>query len=199
MPGLPKGGTVYLAACDRELMAHQSNYRALQRHSHSWHWIALQNRRWFHLRGGSSESGRFRKRVFHTIIPGFLPKMVNLRAVWRHSADAAARTAPSGSQLGWLWDELQAALPRWRFVQGKTVLAAPHVAQTLTDRGHNVSMSAREDCWKRLSCDKTKYWWRLQNPVRMEWHSLGSAILCSMSLDNERKLLRLYFLIKTSF
>jgi len=39
MPGLPKGGTVYLAACDRELMVSSSNLTIglWQRHSHSWH------------------------------------------------------------------------------------------------------------------------------------------------------------------
>jgi gamma-glutamyltranspeptidase/glutathione hydrolase len=153
MPGLPKGGTVYLAACDRELMVSfiQSNYMGFGSGILiPGTGIALQNRgAGFTLEAGHPNQVGSGKRVFHTIIPGFLTQ--NGQPLGPFGV-MGAPMQPQGqlqvvANLADYGMNSQAALdaPRWRFVQGKTVFleqaVPPHVAQTLTDRGHNVSVS----------------------------------------------------------
>jgi len=127
MPGLPKGGTVYLAACDRELMVSfiQSNY-GLWQHSHSWHWIALQNRgAGFTLEAGHPNQVGSGKRVFHTIIPGFLTQNGPLGPFGVMGApmqpQGQLQVVANLADYGMNSQALDA--PRWRFVQGKTVLS----------------------------------------------------------------------------
>ena len=154
MPGLPKGGTVYLAAADGELMVSfiQSNYLGFGSGILiPGTGIALHNRGFgFTLEAGHPNQVGSAKRPFHTLIPGFLTQ--DGQPIGPFGV-MGGPMQPQGHlqvvvNLADYGMNPQAALdaPRWQFVQRKTVLleqAVPqHVAQTLTDRDHDVSVSA---------------------------------------------------------
>ena len=154
MPGLPKGGTVYLAAADGELMVSfiQSNYLGFGSGILiPGTGIALHNRGFgFTLEAGHPNQVGSAKRPFHTLIPGFLTQ--DGQPIGPFGV-MGGPMQPQGHlqvvvNLADYGMNPQAALdaPRWQFVQRKTVLleqAVPRqVAQTLTDRGHDVSISA---------------------------------------------------------
>ncbi|WP_088893683.1 gamma-glutamyltransferase family protein [Leptolyngbya ohadii] len=151
---LPKGGTVYLAAADQDLMVSfiQSNYMGfgsgiLVPETG----IALHNRgRGFTLKPGHANQVAPGKRPFHTIIPGFLTQ--GNQAIGPIGV-MGAHMQPQGhlQMMVNLWDygmNPQAALdaPRWQFTNGKTVLLEQGVARSvvlgLSDRGHDIHLTA---------------------------------------------------------
>jgi len=153
-PGLPKGGTVYLAAADGELMVSfiQSNY-------HGFGsgilvpdtGIALHNRGvGFSLEAEHPNQVGAGKRPFHTIIPGFLTQ--DNQPIGPFGVMGAPMQPQGHLQVVVNLTDYgmnpQAALdaPRWRFISGKTVLleqAVPRsVALALAESGHDVQMSA---------------------------------------------------------
>ncbi|MBD2744446.1 gamma-glutamyltransferase family protein [Coleofasciculus sp. FACHB-1120] len=153
-PGLPKGGTVYLAAADGELMVSfiQSNYSGfgsgiLVPDTG----IALQNRAsGFTLTPEHPNQVAAAKRPFHTIIPGFLTQDNQPLGPF---GVMGAPMQPQGhlqvvvNLLDYGMNP-QAALdaPRWRFVAGKTVLLEQmvprNIALALAERGHDIQISA---------------------------------------------------------
>jgi gamma-glutamyltranspeptidase/glutathione hydrolase len=149
-PGLPQGGTVYLAAVDQELQVSliQSNYHGFGSGILvPGTGIALHNRATgFTLAPGHPNQVAPAKRPFHTIIPGFLTQ-------------AGQAIGPFGVMGGPMQPQghlqvvvnlvdygmnPQAALdaPRWQFVRDNRVLLeptiAPEIRQGLRDRGHQV-------------------------------------------------------------
>lgn len=153
-PGIPKGGTVYLAASDNELMVSfiQSNYMGFGSGILIPDTgIALQNRAaGFSLEAGHPNQVGAAKRPFHTIIPGFLTQDgVPLGPF----GVMGAPMQPQGHlqmvvNLTNYKMNPQTALdaPRWRFIQGKTVFLEQtvprHVALALAEWGHDVQLSA---------------------------------------------------------
>jgi gamma-glutamyltranspeptidase/glutathione hydrolase len=156
-PGIPSGGTVYLAAADTDLMVSliQSNYEGFGSGILvPGTGIALHNRgAGFTLQPGHPNQVGGNKRPFHTLIPGFLT---------RHGEPLGpfgvmgAPMQPQGHvqvvvNLADYGMNPQAALdaPRWRFVKGNTVLLEQTVpratAMGLGDRGHDVRVSAEVD------------------------------------------------------
>ena len=152
-PGIPKGGTVYLAAADGELMVSfiQSNYEGfgsgiLVPETG----IALHDRgACFTLESGHPNQVGAAKRPLHTIIPGFLTQD-NLPL------------GPFGVMGGPMQPQghlqvvvnikdygmnPQAALdaPRWQFIAGNLAILEPEVSEEITqklaDRGHEISIS----------------------------------------------------------
>lgn len=153
-PGVPRGGTVYLAAADGELMVSyiQSNYMGFGSGVLiPGTGIALQNRgAGFTLEEGHPNRLGPGKRPFHTIIPGFLTREGQPLGPF---GVMGGSMQPQGHvqvvvNLADYGMNPQAALdaPRWRCVSGRTVLveqAVPrHVALGLADRGHEVLVSA---------------------------------------------------------
>jgi gamma-glutamyltranspeptidase / glutathione hydrolase len=153
-PGLPKGGTVYLSAADQEFMISliQSNYEGfgsgiLVPETG----IALHNRgAGFTLTEGHPNQVGPAKRPFHTIIPGFLTCEGQPLGPF---GVMGAPMQPQGHlqvvvNLADYGLNPQSALdaPRWRFLEGNTVLieqTVPRsVAMRLGDRGHRVQVSA---------------------------------------------------------
>lgn len=152
-PGLPRGGTVYLAAADPELMVSfiQSNFDGFGSGVLvPGTGIALHNRGMgFSLEPGHPNVVGPAKRPFHTIIPAFLT----------HKGDPlgpmgvmGAPMQPQGhvQMMVNLVDyglNPQAALdaPRWRYLEENTILleqTVPRfVASGLIDRGHAVQVS----------------------------------------------------------
>lgn len=149
-PGLPKGGTVYLAAADGELMVSfiQSNYMAfgsgiLVPETG----IALHNRGCgFVLEPGHPNQFAPAKRPFHTIIPGFLTRDAKPLGPF---GVMGASMQPQGHlqvvvNLADYGLNPQAALdaPRWCFASGKRVFFEPSVPEKvvreLADLGHEV-------------------------------------------------------------
>ena len=153
-PGLPKGGTVYLAAADGELMISfiQSNYEGFGSGILiPGTGIALQNRGvGFTLEAGHPNQVAPAKRSFHTIIPGFLTQ-------------GSQPLGPFGVMGGPMQPQghlqvvinmadygmnPQAALdaPRWKFIAHKRVLLEQtvprHIALALAQRGHDIHVSA---------------------------------------------------------
>jgi gamma-glutamyltranspeptidase/glutathione hydrolase len=153
-PGIPKGGTVFLVAADQERMVSliQSNYEGfgsgiLVPETG----IALHNRgAGFTLEAGHPNQVGAAKRPFHTIIPGFLTRESQPLGPF---GVMGAPMQPQGHvqvvvNLADYGMNPQAALdaPRWRFLQGNTVLIEQTVqrsiAMGLSDRGHAVQVSA---------------------------------------------------------
>lgn len=153
-PGLPKGGTVYLAAADEELMVSfiQSNFMGFGSGiAIPGTGIALQNRgSGFVLDPGHPNAIASGKRPFHTIIPGFLSRDGQPLGPF---GVMGASMQPQGhlQMVSNLVDHglnPQAALdaPRWRFDQGNRVFLEQtvprHVALGLSDLDHDVQVVA---------------------------------------------------------
>lgn len=153
-PGLPRGGTVYLAAADADLMISliQSNYEGfgsglLVPETG----IALHNRgAGFTLNPDHPNCIAPAKRPFHTLIPGFLTHENQPLGPF---GVMGAPMQPQGhvQVVVNLMDygmNPQSALdaPRWRFIAGNTVLLEQSVSRSLamqlSDRGHVIQVSA---------------------------------------------------------
>jgi gamma-glutamyltranspeptidase / glutathione hydrolase len=153
-PGLPQGGTVYLATADSDFMVSfiQSNYDGFGSGILIPETgIALQNRAsGFCLTPGHPNQVDAAKRPFHTIIPGFL-------------SQESIPLGPFGVMGGPMQPQghlqvvvnlvdygmnPQAALdaPRWLFVQGNQVLLEQTVSRSIVlglgDRKHDAQLSA---------------------------------------------------------
>lgn len=152
-PGLPQGGTVYLAAADRDLMVSfiQSNYEGFGSGILIPETgIALHNRGLgFTLETGHPNQISANKRPFHTIIPGFLTQNSHPLGAF---GVMGAPMQPQGhlQVIANLVDydmNPQAALdaPRWRFVEKDVVLLETGVAHPvvldLVERGHNIKIA----------------------------------------------------------
>ncbi|MEM7065147.1 MAG: gamma-glutamyltransferase family protein [Cyanobacteria bacterium P01_B01_bin.77] len=156
-PGLPKGGTVYLAAADDELMVSfiQSNFMGFGSGiAIPGTGIALQNRgSGFVLDERHPNAIAAGKRPFHTIIPGFLSR--DGQALGPFGVMGASMQPQGHLQVvSNLVDQglnPQAALdaPRWRFDRGNRVFLEQtvprHVALGLSDLGHDVHVVAEPD------------------------------------------------------
>ncbi len=149
-PGLPQGGTVYLAAADQELMVSfiQSNYMGFGSGLLvPGTGIALHNRGYgFTLEEGHPNQMGPGKRPFHTIIPGFLTQdgqPLGPFGVMGGPMQPQGHLQVVINQADYGMNP-QAALdaPRWQFVSGNTVLLEPSVPQSvalaLAELGHNV-------------------------------------------------------------
>ncbi|MEG3439614.1 gamma-glutamyltransferase family protein [Pannus brasiliensis CCIBt3594] len=151
--GLPRGGTVYLATGDRDLMVSfiQSNYSGfgsgiLVPETG----IALHNRgTGFTLETGHPNRVAPNKRPFHTIIPAFLrfsDGTIGPMGVMGAPMQPQGHVQMAVNMADYLFNP-QTALdaPRWRFLQGNSVLlergVAPEVVRGLLDRGHNVEIA----------------------------------------------------------
>lgn len=152
--GLPKGGTVYLAASDRDLMVSfiQSNYDGFGSGILIPETgIALQNRAsGFTLEAGHPNRVAPAKRPFHTIIPGFLTQEGKPLGPF---GVMGAPMQPQGHlqmavNLADYNMNPQTALdaPRWRFLEGNKVLlefgAPSHVVEELIKRGHEIQIAS---------------------------------------------------------
>lgn len=153
-PGLPKGGTVYLAATDQDLMVSfiQSNFEGFGSGILiPGTGIALQNRGvGFSLEPGHPNQVAPGKRSYHTIIPGFLTQEGQPLGPF---GVMGGPMQPQGHlqvvvNMADYGMNPQSALdaPRWRFLAGNQVLleqAVPHhVALALAERGHAIQISA---------------------------------------------------------
>ncbi|MEO0801658.1 MAG: gamma-glutamyltransferase family protein [Cyanobacteria bacterium J06642_2] len=153
-PGLPQGGTVYLAAADGDVMVSfiQSNFMGFGSGiAIPGTGISLQNRgAGFSLDPEHPNAIAPGKRPFHTIIPGFLSQ--DDRPLGPFGV-MGGPMQPQGhlqvvSNLVDRGLNPQAALdaPRWRFDRGNQILleqSVPrHVALGLSDRGHDVRVTA---------------------------------------------------------
>lgn len=151
--GLPKGGTVYLAAADGELMVSfiQSNYMGFGSGILvPGTGIALHNRGvGFTLESGHPNQIAGGKRPFHTIIPGFLTKdgkPLGPFGVMGGPMQPQGHLQVIVNMVDYGMNP-QAALdaPRWHFVSGKRVLleeaVSQNIAQELTERGHEIRVS----------------------------------------------------------
>lgn len=149
-PGLPKGGTVYLAAADPDLMVSfiQSNYHGFGSGILvPGTGVALHNRATgFTLQAGHPNQIAPGKRPFHTIIPGFLTQ--NRQAIGPFGV-MGGPMQPQGhlqvvSNLVDYGMNPQAALdcPRWQFVRNNLVLLESSVPDAvgagLAERGHKI-------------------------------------------------------------
>lgn len=152
-PGLPKGGTVYLAAADGDLMVSmiQSNFEGfgsgiLVPDTG----IALHNRgSGFTLAANHPNQIAPGKRPFHTIIPGFLTR--DGQPVGPFGVMGAPMQPQGHVQVVVNMTDYhlnpQAALdaPRWRFLEGNTVLLEQSVPRFITsglsDRGHTIKVT----------------------------------------------------------
>lgn len=152
-PGLPKGGTVYLAAADGELMVSfiQSNFEGfgsgiLVPETG----IALHNRGLgFTLETGHPNQIAPAKRPFHTIIPGFLTKdnqPLGLFGVMGGPMQPQGHLQVILNMVDYGMNP-QAVLdaPRWFFVAGKRVLleesVSPEIVESLLAKGHEARVT----------------------------------------------------------
>ncbi|OUL37140.1 gamma-glutamyltransferase [Nostoc sp. T09] len=152
-PGLPKRGTVYLAAADGELMVSfiQSNFTGFGSGIlPAGTGIALQNRGYgFSVDPQHPNHFAPGKRPFHTIIPGFLTQ--NNQPIGAFGVMGGAMQPQGHLQVVVNLADYdlnpQAALdaPRWQFVSDSTVLleqtASQKIAQGLVQRGHHVQQN----------------------------------------------------------
>ncbi|HEY9875682.1 MAG TPA: gamma-glutamyltransferase family protein [Candidatus Obscuribacterales bacterium] len=151
--GLPKGGTVYLAAADGELMVSfiQSNYMGFGSGILiPGTGIALQNRgAGFTLEAGHPNQVAPAKRPFHTLIPGFLTQ--NAQPLGPFGVMGGPMQPQGHLQVVLNMADYgmnpQAALdaPRWQVVSGNTILLEQAVPQSvvsaLTERRHQIQLS----------------------------------------------------------
>ena len=151
-PGLPKGGTVYLAASDGELMVSfiQSNFEGFGSGVLvPGTGISLHNRgTGFTLQPGHPNQLGPNKRPFHTIIPGFLTR--NGKPLGPFGVMGGPMQPQGHLQMVVNLVDYglnpQAALdaPRWQFVRNNLVLLErsidPAIVQSLIDRGHKVQL-----------------------------------------------------------
>ncbi len=159
--GLPKGGTVYLAASDGDLMVSfiQSNFMGFGSGVLIPETgIALQNRAiGFSLEAGHPNQIEAGKRPFHTIIPGFLSQYGQAIGAF---GVMGGPMQPQGhlQMVVNLVDygmNPQAALdaPRWQWMDGNRVLLEHTVPQGvavgLSDRHHQIQLSAEPSAFGR--------------------------------------------------
>lgn len=154
-PGIPRGGTVYLCAADHDRMISliQSNYEGfgsgvLVPETG----LALHNRgAGFVLEDEHPNQIAAGKRPFHTIIPAFLTTTEHQPIGPFGVMGAPMQPQGHVQMVVNLMDygmNPQTALdaPRWRFLEGNTVLLEPTVdrsiAMALGDRGHQIQVSA---------------------------------------------------------
>jgi gamma-glutamyltranspeptidase/glutathione hydrolase len=152
-PGLSPGGTVYLAAADRDLMVSfiQSNYQSFGSGILIPDTgIALQNRACgFTLETGHPNQAAPGKRPFHTIIPGFLSQ--GDEPLGPFGVMGAAMQPQGHLQIVvnlmdyYLNPQATLDAPRWKFLEGNKVLLESRVADTivrgLIERGHDVTLA----------------------------------------------------------
>lgn len=152
-PGLPKGGTVYLAAADGELMVSfiQSNFTGFGSGVLIPETgIALHNRGiGFTLAAGHPNQYAPAKRAFHTIIPGFLTQdgvPVGPFGVMGGPMQPQGHLQVVVNLVDYGMNP-QAALdaPRWHFVNGNRVFLEPaagvQLLRELGERGHNIQVN----------------------------------------------------------
>lgn len=151
-PGLPQGGTVYLAAADRDLMVSsiQSNYEGFGSGILIPETgIALHNRGLGFCLEDHPNQIAANKRPFHTIIPGFLTQNGHPLGAF---GVMGAPMQPQGhlQVITNLFDygmNPQAALdaPRWRLIEKDLVLLETTVPNQivldLVERGHNIKIA----------------------------------------------------------
>ncbi len=156
-PGLPKGGTVYLAAADNDLMVSfiQSNYMGFGSGVMiPGTGIALQNRgAGFSLEKGHPNEFGPGKRPFHTIMPGFITK--NGEALGPFGVMGGPMQPQGHLQVIVNMVDYgmnpQAALdaPRWQFIADNRILLEPMVSQSvmmgLIEKGHDVAKIGDRD------------------------------------------------------
>jgi gamma-glutamyltranspeptidase / glutathione hydrolase len=149
-PGLPQGGTVYLAAAEDGLMVSliQSNYMGFGSGILvPGTGIALHDRAMgFSLQPGHPNQVAPGKRPFHTIMPGFLTQ--NGQALGAFGVMGAAMQPQGHLQMVTNLIDYQmnpqTALdaPRWRFMEGNRVLLErtvdQKIAENLTNRQHQI-------------------------------------------------------------
>jgi gamma-glutamyltranspeptidase/glutathione hydrolase len=153
-PGLPKGGTVYLAAADSDLMVSfiQSNYMGFGSGILvPGTGIALHNRATgFTLEPGHPNQLAPNKRPFHTIIPCFLTRdhhPIGPFGVMGGAMQPQGHLQVVVNLVDYGMNP-QTALdaPRWQFVRDNVVwlesTVSPAIATALVDRGHVVQPSS---------------------------------------------------------
>lgn len=149
-PGLPKGGTVYLAAADGELMISliQSNFMGFGSGILvPGTGISLHDRGYgFTLESGHPNQVGPNKRPFHTIIPGFLSKdgqPLGPFGVMGGSMQPQGHVQVVMNLIdGGLNPQAALDAPRWRFLADNQVMIEAAVPQQirseLQDRGHDL-------------------------------------------------------------
>lgn len=161
LPGLPKGGTVYLAAADGDLMVSfiQSNYMGfgsgiLVPETG----ISLHNRGCgFTLEPGHPNQVAPGKRPLHTIMPGFLTQ--NGKPLGAFGLMGGPMQPQGHLQMVTNLVDYQlnpqAALdaPRWRFLADRRVILEDSVSEAvvkgLLERGHSVRVSSQKSLFGR--------------------------------------------------
>lgn len=152
-PGLPKGGTVYLAASDGELMVSfiQSNFEGFGSGILvPGTGISLHNRGLgFTLEAGHPNQIAGGKRPYHTIIPGFLTQ--NNQPLGPFGVMGGPMQPQGHLQVVVNMVDYgmnpQAALdaPRWNFVSGNRVLleeaVSEQIGKSLAEKGHEVRVT----------------------------------------------------------
>lgn len=157
VPGLPKGGTVYLAAADGDLMVSfiQSNYMGFGSGVVvPGTGISLQNRGFgFSFEQGHPNEYSPGKRPYHTIIPGFLTREgvpVGPFGVMGGPMQPQGHLQVVANMADYEMNP-QAALdaPRWQFIEANLVLVESGVAESIIEglrrRGHDVRLGDLND------------------------------------------------------